>query len=209
MRPISLSLALASTSIVADEVKFNPPEEWIEQAVPSPLPSPLTYLKKVASEDQFIQVTVSALPSVDSSAAANEVTAGQISGMKKGGFVEENVTDIVVSGFPAKQIIGEFRSDDYEGVYLVDNKVVFSDEATVSVSVSVYDHDARGEMEVVPPVLDWVSFPGSPAVLADSSSSVSRNFSIGEKIGSFVVYGVIGFAFVAAIRHYGQKKKAE
>ena len=98
VRPISLSLALASTSIVADEVKFSPPEEWIEQAVPSPLPSPLTYLKKVASEDQFIQVTVSALPSVDSSAAANEVTAGQISGMKKGGFVEENVTDIVVSG---------------------------------------------------------------------------------------------------------------
>ena len=99
---------------------------------------------------QTTQITVAALPAVDSLSAASEVTAGQVSGMEKGGFVNESVTDIEVSGFPAKQIVGEFRSDAYEGAYSVDTKVVFTDEATVTISVSVYDDDSNGEIGVVP-----------------------------------------------------------
>lgn len=205
MRILLLLVAFAFPSTLKAQVQVNPPADWTEMETPTELPPEITFLKKIAPEDQSIQVTVTAMKPVRTTSGADEFVAGQISGMKKGGFILESVSDTEVAGFPAKHIRGEFRSDQYEGAYLADTKVIFSDQATVSVSVSI--DDARGGRELGDGVLTWIEVAGAPASLSDQPTSPSKNFSIGEKIGRYTVYAAIGAALIGIVRRRIQASK--
>lgn len=206
MRFISFIFIFLLPSLTTAQVKVNPPTGWIELKKPSELPPEIIYVKKVASEDQSIQVSVVAMNPVGSVSDIEEVVAGQISGMKKGGFVLESIVDVEVDGFPAKHIVGEFRSDQYEGAYLADTKLVFSDQATVSISVSI--DDARGGRELGDSIIDWITISGSPVTLGKALPTVATSRSIAEKIGYYGFWVVVGAAAVGAVRRRIQRRKS-
>lgn len=136
---------------------------------------------------------------------ANEFVTGLITGMKKNGYIGESATDTEIEGFPARHLIGEFRSDEYEGAYLADTKILFSDAGTVTISVKI--DDARGGRELADSPLDWISVSGSPVTLKISSDQASTSFSIGEKLGRYTVYVALAVALVTIIRSRLQSAK--
>lgn len=137
MRAILPLIAIALSPHLLAQVRVNPPVDWVEMEIPQQLPQEIDFLKKVATKNQSVQVTVAAMRPVSTKSGASEFVAGQITGMENGGFILESVSDTEVAGFPAKHIRGEFRSEQYEGTYLADAKVIFSDQATVTVMVLI------------------------------------------------------------------------
>lgn len=206
MRVLLLIVTFVLPATLKAQVEMNPPTDWVVLETPTELPPKVTFLKKIASEDQSIQVSVAATAPASTTSAADEVVAGMISGMKKGGFILDSVSETEVFGFPAKHIRGEFRSDQYEGAYLADTKVIFSDQATVSVAVSI--DDARGGRELGDKVFDWIKVAGAPASLSDQRTNPSENFSIAERIGSYMVYAAIGAVLIGVVRRRIQASKA-
>jgi hypothetical protein len=206
MRFILLISVVFFPAVLTAQVRLDPPDDWIELDAPSELPPEIIYLKKAASEDKSIQVTVVAMKPIETLSGANEHVSGQINGMKKGGFILNSVNEIEVKGFPARHVIGEVRSDQYEGAYLSDTRIIFSDEATISVSVMV--DDARGGRELGKSVLDWIAITGSPAVLSDRVSSPSTTYSIAERVGYYGVWVVVGLAVVGVIRRRIARRKS-
>jgi hypothetical protein len=193
-------------TLLTAQVRIDPPDDWIELETPLELPPEIKYLKKVASKDKSIQVTVVAMRSVETLSGANEHVSGQINGMKKGGFILNSVNEIEVNGFPARHVIGEVRSDQYEGMYLADTVIIFSDEAAISVSVMV--DNAHGGRELGASVLDWISITGSPAILSDRAINPSTTYNIAERVGYYAVWVVIGLAVVGVIRRGSARRRS-
>jgi formyltetrahydrofolate synthetase len=206
MRLKLLAIASLIPSLILAQVQIDPPTKWIELEVPSKLPPGITYMRKVASADQSVQVSVLALKAIKSLSGAEEAVAEQIKGMKTGGFILDSVANTNINGFTAKHIVGEFRSDQYESAYLVESWILFSELATVSISVSI--DSARGGRELADDVHRWINISGSPATLQDRPESLSMNHSIGEKIGRYTVYAAFGFALIGIVRKLLQRGKA-
>jgi hypothetical protein len=206
MRFILLISVVLFPSVLTAQVRLDPPDDWIELDAPSELPPEIIYLKKVASEDESVQVTVVATKPLDTLSGVNDYVSGQVKGMKKGGFILNSVNEIEVKGFPARHVIGEVRSDQYEGAYLADTSIIFSDEATISVSVMV--DDARGGRELGASVLDWITITGSPADLSDRAISPSSTYSIAERVGYYGVWAVFVVAVVGVVRRGIASRKA-
>ena len=67
--------------------------------------------------------------------------------------------------------------------------------------------DARGGRELGDAVLAWIEVAGAPASLSDRPASPSKSFSIGEKIGRYIVYVATGAALIGIVRRRIQAAK--
>lgn len=207
IRLISLFFIALVGCATSAEINLNLPSGWVIKDSPTDLPAEILALKKASTADESVQLTVVALDPVASVKAANDVVAGQISEMTKGGYIHTRTEEVDFGGFPARHIVGEFRSDQYEGAYLSDNYVVFSDAATLTIAVSI--DDSAGGRELASKIHDWVSIPGTPASLSSDQQQYSENYEIGQKIGYYGFYALIGVVAIVLIRKRMTRNKTK
>ena len=207
MRLLSLSFLLFFSSHLMARIEFHPPADWVEMEAPSKMPPQVIYLKKVKSPDEVIQITVIATEPVLSVSQAQGYLSGALHGMRNKGHTEQLVSDTVIDGFPVKHIVGEFRSDEYEGAYLTETKIFFTDQAVVNVSVSI--DDAGGGRDLAAPLFDWVKIPGSPVVFSAVDPVYSKNYQMGQKVGQYSFWVVVAVGLFLLIRWSKRKTKSK
>jgi hypothetical protein len=200
---VGLLTCLLVLSARAVTIESHPPEGWETNDL-TDLPPEILSAKKLLSPDQGVDVTVIGTKVAASPAEMEEMMRGQLAGMKKKGFILERSEETTFQGFPARHLIGEFRSPEFEGAYLMDSYTVFSDAATVALAVSV--DDARGGRELGADLAKWITIPGAPLVFTGSAPQRSDAYSMGEMIGKYLVYGVVVLAIVQIIRRRSSKR---
>lgn len=208
MRILILITLLTSVSGALAEVTFDPPEGWIleeaKASSPGTDPGAGVTAMKYHAPDGSLQVTVAESAPIRSVPAMDESIAGAIRGMKNGGYLQERLENCEVLGLPATHLVGEFRSEDYEGAYYADTYLIPTEEALVMISVVV--DDAAGGRELGDGILDRIGGLSGPVELSEHRAE--REVSVAESIGYYGFFAVLGLGLFSMVRRGAAKRRA-
>jgi len=125
---------------------FNMPDGWVESASRKIDEEKLVTLEQYSTADLEIQVSVIKSPPVKSKQDKINSIAGSIKGMENKGFKLEFAKSSNFRGYDSIHARGVFNIVGYDGVFLADTHMIFTDDATITFAASVAE--SRGGREI-------------------------------------------------------------
>ncbi|HWB02068.1 MAG TPA: hypothetical protein VG796_03525 [Verrucomicrobiales bacterium] len=195
----SLLLLLLSGKLFAG-VLFDPPDGWTQSKSSQVGAASIAVAERYQSKDDSVQVTVVRGVSRDAPPDFTVAVAGTISGMKKNGYQHSTTIELTHRGFPVRHLQGEFRSPEYNGAYLADTYIVFSNAGLTTLSVMI--HDAAGSRELGAGLLERVILIGEPPQSNGASGPAdqhSRIYRESVQAGKYIAYGAAALLVILLI----------
>jgi len=203
---ILLLLLCALSPSAHGNISFDPPEGLILVESKSNPPAHIKELAQYTDEDRLIQLSIVTSSPLQFIKEVNDTTAGALSGMKRKGFQNEQLSNLSIQGYTARKIVGEFVSSEYEGAFNASTILIFSSNSTYILALSV--HETADFSYTIEELAGRLSIQGNPVLLKEGTPPPSTNFEKGERFGEYIGYFLIAYiAYRFFSRH--SRKKAE
>jgi len=203
---ISTLIFIFFVSCACAESLFNMPDGWTKSPDRKLEGTGISALEQYKSAAEDIQVSIMQHPSTSSEQSKVDTMAGLISGMKNRGYKHGSTTSSKFRGHDLRHLQGEFKLDGYEGVYLADTYVIFTDIATTTLSISI--DDGSGGRELGSDILNRLKLDAVvPDKNVNEDPTQTRSWQIGEKIGYSGFFAIVGLGVFSLIKRLKSSNK--